>query len=136
MPTRAATAILEQLHGAGLSLSLAHTGGLAVAPSSHLTEDLRALIRDSKALLIDWVKSANAADSAAHEPSSYPASPTDWHALDKAYLAHHFNCHSCIAAGRGSRYGLRCGTGAALWRAYAQADQPGSKNCDLMRNED
>lgn len=23
-----------------------------------------------------------------------------------------------IAAGRGSRYGLRCGTGAALWRAY------------------
>jgi len=43
---------------------------------------------------------------------------TDWHALDAAYLAHHFNCPACIAAGRGSRYGLRCGTGAALWRAY------------------
>ena len=44
--------------------------------------------------------------------------PADWHALDAAYLAHHFNCSACIAAGRGSRYGLRCGTGAALWRAY------------------
>ena len=95
------------------------------APSSHLTEDLRALIRDSKALLIDWVKSANDANSAAPEPSSNPASPTDWHALDAAYLAHHFNCPTCIAAGRGSRYGLRCGTGAALWRAYSEAQLPG-----------
>ena len=47
--------------------------------------------------------------------------PADWHALDAAYLAHHFNCLACIAAGRGSRYGLRCGTGAALWRAYTAA---------------
>ena len=51
----------------------------------------------------------------------YPAEfekPADWHALDAAYLAHHFNCPACIAAGRGSRYGLRCEVGAALWRAY------------------
>ena len=61
---------------------------------------------------------------------------TDWHALDAAYLAHHFNCSACIAAGRGSRYGLRCDTGAALWCAYAQADQPGGKNCELTQNED
>ena len=60
----------------------------------------------------------------------------DWHALDAIYLAHHFNCPACIAAGRGSRYGLRCDTGAALWCAYAQADRPGGKNCDLTRNED
>jgi len=113
MPAYSANAIVEQLHGAGLNLSLAPAGGLAVAPSSHLTEDLRALIRDSKALLIDWVKSGN------------DASPADWHALDAAYLAHHFNCPDCIAAGRGSRYGQRCGVGMALWRAYAQADQPG-----------
>ena len=43
---------------------------------------------------------------------------TDWHALDAAYLAHHFNCPTCIAAGRGSQYGQRCGVGRALWRAY------------------
>lgn len=45
----------------------------------------------------------------------------DWHALDAAYLAHHFNCPACIAAGRGSQYGLRCGVGVALWRAYTAA---------------
>jgi hypothetical protein len=45
----------------------------------------------------------------------------DWHALDAAYLAHHFNCTQCIAAGRGSRYGLRCEAGAALWRDYLNA---------------
>ena len=50
-------------------------------------------------------------------PSTFEK-PADWHALDTAYLAHHFNCPTCIAAGRGSRYGLRCGAGAALWRAY------------------
>ena len=125
MAAPCASAIVDQLRGAGLNLSLAPAGGLAVAPSSHLTADLRDLIRSSKALLIDWVKSANDADSAAPEPSSNPVSPTDWHALDAAYLAHHFNCPTCIAAGRGSRYGLRCETGAALWRAYSEAQLPG-----------
>ncbi|MBP9061700.1 MAG: hypothetical protein KBF98_15470 [Rhodoferax sp.] len=62
--------------------------------------------------------------------------PADWHALDAAYLSHHFNCPVCIAAGRGSQYGLRCDTGAALWCAYAQADQPGGKICELTQNED
>jgi hypothetical protein len=119
MAAPCASAIVDQLRGAGLNLSLAPAGGLAVAPSSHLTDDLRVLIRDSKDLLIDWVKAANDADSAAPEPPSNPASLTDWHALDAAYLAHHFNCPTCIAAGRGSRYGQRCGAGMALWRAYA-----------------
>lgn len=54
-------------------------------------------------------------------PTTECEKTNDWHALDAAYLAHHFNCPACIAAGRGSQYGLRCGVGAALWRAYAQA---------------
>ncbi len=69
-------------------------------------------------------------------PAGATPEPTDWHALDAAYLAQHFNCPTCIAAGRGSRYGLRCGTGATLWRAYVQADQPGTKKCDFTRNKD
>ena len=36
----------------------------------------------------------------------------------KAYHAHHFSCPICIAAGRGAAYGMRCGTGAALWINY------------------
>ena len=52
-----------------------------------------------------------------------PAAPAaiDWRELDRAYQLHHINCPTCIAAGRGARYGLRCGTGAALWSAYSEA---------------
>lgn len=42
-----------------------------------------------------------------------------WLHLDRAYQAHHFKCPTCIAAGLG--YGLRCGTGAALYKAYEDA---------------
>ena len=58
---------------------------------------------------------AKAPDTKADDP---PDNLIDWHALDTAYLAHHFNCSTCIAAGRGSRYGQRCGAGMALWRVY------------------
>ncbi len=40
----------------------------------------------------------------------------------QAYHAHHFNCHQCIAAGRGTRYGRRCAAGLALWNDYTGAD--------------
>jgi hypothetical protein len=118
MPAHTATAIVERLRGAGLNLSLAPTGGLAVAPSSHLTEDLRSLIRSSKPMLIDWLTASN--DAANHTPDP-PDNPKDWKELAAAYHAHHFNCPTCIAAGRGGRYGLRCGAGMALWRAYSAA---------------
>ena len=58
---------------------------------------------------------AKAPDTKVDDP---PDSLIDWHELDAAYMAHHFNCKKCIAAGRGSRYGLRCGAGMALWQAY------------------
>ncbi len=117
MSSLTASAIVDQLRGAGLNLSLAPAGGLAVAPSSHLTDDLRSLIRSSKPLLIDWLTAAN--DATCHAPHP-PDDPVDWKELASAYQAHHFNCPTCIAAGRGSRYGLRCGAGMALWRAYSE----------------
>lgn len=39
----------------------------------------------------------------------------------KAYHAHHFACHQCIAAGRGKQYGTRCTVGLALWDDYSGA---------------
>ena len=57
----------------------------------------------------------NAANDPPPEP---PTDPDAWRELSEAYNAHHFDCHACIAAGRGVGYGLRCGTGAALWNAY------------------
>ncbi len=108
MTAQAVETVVAQLADAGLNLSLAPAGGLAVAPSSHLTADLRALIRSSKAQLIDWLTAAN--DAASHAPEP-PDNPVDWKELPAAYHAHHFNCPTCIAAGRGSRYGQRCGAG-------------------------
>lgn len=108
-------AVVAQLADAGLNLSLAPAGGLAVAPAGLLTADLRALIRSSKAMLMDWLTAAN--DGEIHSPDS-SGEPADWKALAAAYYAHHFDCAICIAAGRGSRYGQRCGVGMTLWRAY------------------
>ena len=116
MASLAVETVVAQLADAGLSLSLAPAGGLAVAPSSHLTADLRDLIRSSKALLIDWLTTSNEVASHAPDP---PDNPLDWKELAAAYHTHHFNCPTCIAAGRGSQYGQRCGAGMALWRAYS-----------------
>ena len=44
-----------------------------------------------------------------------------WRELDQAFQLHHLNCPTCIAAGMG--YGLRCGTGAALYTAYEGASK-------------
>ena len=58
-------------------------------------------------------------EEAANDPAPEPpADPNAWSELATAYHLHHFICPTCIAAGRGAGYGLRCGTGAALWASY------------------
>lgn len=63
---------------------------------------------------------ANEPARAANEPTAAVAETIDWRELAAAYTTHHFKCQACIAAGRGSRYGLRCGAGAALWQTYTE----------------
>jgi len=109
--------MVEALRGAGFSLSVTADGGLAVSPASRLTPELREVIRNGKADLVRWFTRP-----AANEVKP----PTDrgaWHELADAYHRHHFNCASCQAAGRGTRYGLRCAVGISLWIPYAQAAQ-------------
>ncbi len=121
MTALAIETVLVQLAHAGLRLSLAPAGGLAVAPSSLLTAELCDLIRSSKAMLVDWLAAAN--DGASHAPDP-PDAPADWKELAAVYHAHHFNCATCIAAGLGSRYGQRCSAGMALWQAYCDGSEP------------
>jgi hypothetical protein len=78
MTAQAVETVVAQLADAGLNLSLAPAGGLAVAPSSHLTADLRALIRSSKALLIDWLTAANEAASQAPNPPRTHRTGKNW----------------------------------------------------------
>lgn len=104
--------IVNTLHGAGFSLSLAPSGGVAVTPASKLTPELREIIRSGKAELIRWFT-----QPAANDPEPTP-DPATWRELSQAYHLHHFKCTTCQAAGRG--YRLRCGTGTALWTAYQE----------------
>ena len=58
---------------------------------------------------------------AANHPEP-PPDPQAWRELAQAYHEHHFNCPNCIAAGRDSRYGQRCGAGMALWGSYQDSN--------------
>jgi hypothetical protein len=104
--------IFETLHDAGISIKPSPDGLLLATPASRLTDDLRALIRSHKADLVRWFTS-----TAANDPEP-PEDPGKWRELAAAYHAHHFNCTTCQATGRGTGYSLRCGTGAALWIDY------------------
>jgi hypothetical protein len=104
--------IVETLRDAGFTLSLAPAGGLAVKPASKLTPELRDIIRTGKVELVRWFTQSPANEI------ELPPDPSTWRELAAAYHAHHFACVTCQAAGRGKQYGLRCGTGSALWTAY------------------
>lgn len=128
MTTATSTAtVLTALQSAGLVLTLTPDRGLGVTPKARLTEPLRVLIKAHREDLVRWLGRSASNDPTARVDMGIPTSPpapasTDWQALDKAYQAHHVNCPTCIAAGKG--YGLRCGVGASLWAEYDAADMP------------
>ena len=114
---------LNMARDLGVALALDGTELRAVGGRNAITE-LAPHIRACKPELVRLLHIEAANDSTV--VTTVPE-PTDWRELDKAYQAHHVNCPTCIAAGRGIRYGLRCGVGAALWKAYDSAvTQPGA----------
>lgn len=42
---------------------------------------------------------------------------------DEAYIAHHFNCSTCCAAGLSGGKQARCSDGLRLWNLYLRAFQ-------------
>ena len=99
-----ATTLIRKALDAGIELQFVD-GQLKVTGKRKAVECWASKLRENKAALIEALA---------------PAAPAviDWRELDRAYQLHHVNCATCIAAGRGTRYGLRCGAGAALWAAY------------------
>lgn len=126
MPIAHALAVLQS---AGLVLSLTAEQGLKVVPASNITPPLRELIKAHRDDLVRCLEQEASNDP----PSPICKDPPDWTALDKAYQAHHFTCPTCIAAGKG--YGLRCGTGAALWVAYS-TEQPAAPTTPKSKRTD
>ena len=129
-----AQALIRQAQASGVALRLVGGKVKASGPREAVAR-LLVPLREHRAALADALQAEPLA-TLPSVPADAAPELADWHMLDAAYLAHHFNCPTCIAAGRGDRYGLRCGTGATLWRAHVQADQPGTKKCDFTRNKD
>lgn len=113
-----AVALIRQAQASGVALRLVD-GTVKANGLREAIARLFATLREHRAAFADALQ-AEPMEPAPSAPAGAVPEPPDWHALDAAYLAHHFKCPTCIAAGRGSRYGLRCGTGAALWRAYSE----------------
>lgn len=113
-----AQALIRQAQASGVALRLVGGKVKASGPREAVARLLMPL-REHRAALADALQAEPAEPiPSAPEKAEAAPEPADWHALDAAYLAHHFNCPTCIAAGRGSQYGRRCGAGSALWRAY------------------
>lgn len=111
-----AQALIRQAQASGVALRLVG-GKVKVSGPREAVARLLVPLRENRAALADALQ-ADSVEPLPSTPTDAATEPTDWHALDAAYLAHHFTCLTCIAAGRGSRYGQRCDTGVALWRAY------------------
>ena len=112
-----AQALIRQAQASGVALRLVGGKVKASGPREAVAR-LLVPLREHRAALADALQAEPLA-TLPNAPTDAVPDPTDWHALDAAYLAHHFNCPICIAAGRGSRYGLRCGVGMALWWEYS-----------------
>ena len=114
-----AQALIRQAQASGVALRLVGGKVKASGPREAVAR-LLVPLREHRAALADALQSEPAEPLPITTTDTAPE-PTDWHALDAAYLAHHFNCPTCKAAGRGKQYGQRCGAGMALWRAYSAA---------------
>lgn len=101
-----AAALMREAQASGIELRLVGGKVKAIGPREAVAR-LLVPLREHRAAL-------------AHALQAEAVDAIDWHELDAAYTMHHFNCPTCIAAGRGVRYGLRCGVGTALWRAYSR----------------
>jgi hypothetical protein len=114
-----AVALLREAQASGIELRLVGGKVKVIGPRGAVARLLEPL-REHKAALVCALQVEQAEVPPTLEAIN-PANPPDWHALDAAYNTHHFNCPTCIAAGRGSRYGQRCGVGMKLWLAYQDA---------------
>ena len=103
-----AAALIRQALESGVALKLVK-GKVKASGSREAVARLLAPLREHRLELADALQA---------EP---PDNPQDWRELAAAYHEHHFKCPMCMGAGRGLRYGQRCGTGAALWIDYSGA---------------
>ncbi len=111
---------MRAAQASGIELRLVDGKVKAIGPREAVARLIEPL-RQHRAALADALQAEQVESWPVDAPDD-PVTPMDWHALDAAYNAHHFNCPTCIAAGRGTRYGLRCGTFSYRVLAYPDTD--------------
>ncbi len=113
-----ARALIRQAQASGVALLLVDGKVKARGPREAVAR-LLAPLREHRLELADALQ-AETMEPLPSKSAGEATEPTNWHTLDAAYLKHHFACRTCVSAGRGIRHCLRCGVGAALWRAYSE----------------
>lgn len=127
-----AAALFQSARDAGVELRLVD-GKVKITGKKSAVAGLIEPLRQHREDLVRWLENAAIPVAVLHEeyrlysrltpppePQQEPEPSTDpaaWRELAQAYHLHHFACKTCCAGGQGR--GLRCGTGAALWRAYS-----------------
>jgi hypothetical protein len=107
-----AITLLELLDSKGHGVTLSPEQGVRVSHSSRLTKDLRLLIAACRNELISEISNTASA--------KVPKRPeVDERLLHQQYLAHHFQCSTCICAGQGTSGFLRCAQGSGMWKSYS-----------------
>ena len=127
--------LLHELADAGFTVE-ADGDKLVIRPASKLTNDQRAAVRAAKSDLLALLLAEAAAparslavlprsakNATPFETKETPAAdpPPDWRALHDAFMAHHWRCVHCIAAGRMPGKFERCPTGRLLWASYTDS---------------
>ena len=106
-------ALIDQARAAGVELQLAD-GKIRAAGERGAVALLLESLRLHKAEVIAAL--TGAAETA---KTAETAPPANWPSLHSRYMVHHWLCPACI--GGGQDRGERCGPGAAMWTAYAEA---------------
>lgn len=108
MSTVKAEDILNTLLKSGVQVKLLESFDLDVSPASKLRLVHRQMLKCEKKKIV-----LHLSRLAANEMS---LTDDEVESTFHAYHVHHFNCRSCIAAGKG--YGKRCSVGLSLWFRY------------------
>ena len=100
--------VLDTLLKLGVQVKLSESFDLNIFPASKLLQMHRQMLKCEKKKIV-----LHLSQLAAKEMS---LTVEEIESTVHAYHMHHFNCSSCISAGKG--YGKRCSVGSSLWFRY------------------
>lgn len=118
------TQVLDTLVAAGLRLSLTPDHGLKVMPASCLTDSLRAMIREQKPMLVDYLQCKAANDETLDKGAGTPVPERDYRSNYPGMTDRQINTFT-VRVARFTEKGLRPDFSRRLAETLAIRDQEG-----------